>query len=343
MKQFVSIIVPCYNAGSTLERYLQSILNQTYPYIEIIAVDDGSTDQSALILKRYIPVFSEHQMILRYYYQKNSGLGSAINLGLKHVTGEYLCWSDPDDFYYPTSVEKRVNALRQHPECAVVSSDAFVFSSDDLVHPVKREAARFVHRYEPRQFEWLLTEASHFCAGCHMIRMTDFLKVNPERKIYPAKRGQNWQLLLPVYYQFDRYYLDEPLYAYVVYPDSMSSGDNSEKKELQRLYEHEQILWHTLKQIPLTESEKEKYQKIIRLQYARKRFFAAIDYKNKKRLIQQYQLLIADQKENRFYRSLYLRNRYLICKLCYKCLDKWKEYTCTKYHWSSLFIMQKKH
>ncbi len=206
--ELVSVITPCYNVANTLVCYLQSLLNQTYENIEVIAVDDGSTDETANILKKYISIFSQHRMTLKYIYQKNSGLGAAINTGLKYVSGEYLCWADPDDFYIPTSIEKRIKILQDHLEFAVVSSDAYVFYSENLQKPIKREATRFVHRYEYNQFEYLLTEESHFCAGCHMIRMSAFDEVNPERKIYPAKRGQNWQLLLPVYYKYKRFYLD---------------------------------------------------------------------------------------------------------------------------------------
>ena len=331
MDEKISVILPCYNAGVTLERYLKSVLAQTYPNIEVIAVDDGSTDHSAAILERYISIFQKHHMSLQYLYETNAGLGAAINLGLQYVTGDYLCWSDPDDFYFPESMEKRWLALKKHPECAVVSSDAFVFSSDDLQHPIKREAARFEHRYDPKQFEWLLTEKSHFCAGCHMIRMADFMKVNPERKIYPARRGQNWQLLLPVYYQFQRYYLDEPLYAYILHPDSMSSGDDSKEKELQRMDEHEEIIRHTLAKIPLSKAEQRKYRKIIRLQYARKRFFTAIDYRDRKLLKRQFRLLISMGEDSDFYRLLYRRNRYILWKIFYKFKDRWKECLCTKY------------
>lgn len=331
MDEKISIILPCYNAEATLERYLKSVLAQTYTNIEVIAVDDGSTDHSSAILQKYVPIFQKQHMSMQYLHEDNAGLGAAINFGLQYVTGDYLCWSDPDDFYLPESMEKRLLAFKEHPECAVVSSDAFVFSSDNLMHPIKREAARFEHRYEPKQFEWLLTEKSHFCAGCHMIRMAEFLKVNPERRIYPARRGQNWQLLLPVYYQFPRYYLDEPLYAYISYPGSMSSGDDSKVKTLQRFQEHEDIIRHTLAKIPLTNDEQRKYQKMIRLQYARKRFFAAIDYKDRELLKGQFRLLISMGENSYFYRSLYLRNRYIIWKIFYKLKDRWKECICTKY------------
>ncbi|MGN0358417.1 MAG: glycosyltransferase family 2 protein [Blautia sp.] len=323
-KELISIITPCYNVASTLEQYLKSILNQTYNNIEVIAVDDGSTDDTAKILKRYISIFAENKMTLKYIYEDNAGLGAAINNGLKYVEGDYLCWSDPDDFYFPTSMEKRLREFHKHPECAVVSSDAYVYHSNDLKHPFKREAARFICRQEPNQFELLLKEESHFCAGCHMIRMADFEKVNPKREIYPAKRGQNWQLLLPVYYKFKRYYLDEPLYAYVVYPNSMSSGDMTEEKEMNRWGEHEEIIRQTLCRIPLTENEIEKYDNEITIRYAKKRFFTAIDYRDKKMIKEQYMILKDCQENTDEIRALYLRNYYLILKLFYKIKEIFK-------------------
>ena len=322
-KELISIITPCYNVASTLEQYLKSILNQTYNNIEVIAVDDGSTDDTAKILKRYISIFAENKMTLKYIYEDNAGLGAAINNGLKYVEGDYLCWSDPDDFYFPTSMEKRLREFHKHPECAVVSSDAYVYHSNDLKHPFKREAARFICRQESNQFELLLKEESHFCAGCHMIRMADFEKVNPKREIYPAKRGQNWQLLLPVYYKFKRYYLDEPLYAYVVYPNSMSSGDMTEEKEMNRWGEHEEIIRQTLCRIPLTENEIEKYDNEITIR-AKKRFFTAIDYRDKKMIKEQYMILKDCQENTDEIRALYLRNYYLILKLFYKIKEIFK-------------------
>lgn len=320
-RELVSIIVPCYNMAKTLERYLQSVLNQTYLNLEVIAVDDGSTDNTAEILKHYISVFAEKKMILKYIYQENSGLGAAINTGLKYVTGDYLCWSDPDDFYMPDSIKKRLTAFHEHPECAVVSSDAYVFNANDLQNPIKCEAERFEHRFEPNQFELLLKEESHFCPGCHMVRMSDFDKVNPNREIYPARRGQNWQLLLPLYYRFGRYFLDEPLYAYIVYADSMSAGDSTQEKELQRWAEHEEIIRQTLKKIPLTQDEKEKYDRLITVRYATKRLYTAIDYRDKEMIKQQYHILQEYHADTDEIKALYKRNISIGGKIFYKLKD----------------------
>ena len=320
-RELVSIIVPCYNMAKTLERYLQSVLNQTYLNLEVIAVDDGSTDNTAEILKHYISVFAEKKMILKYIYQENSGLGAAINTGLKYVTGDFLCWSDPDDFYMPDSMQKRLTAFHEHPECAVVSSDAYVFNANDLQNPIKCEAERFEHRFERNQFEYLLREESHFCPGCHMVRMSDFDKVNPNREIYPARRGQNWQLLLPLYYRFGRYFLDEPLYAYIVYADSMSAGDSTQEKELQRWAEHEEIIRQTLKRIPLTQDEKEKYDRLITVRYAIKRLYTAIDYRDKEMIKQQYHILQEYHADTDEIKALYKRNISIGGKILYKLKD----------------------
>lgn len=325
MKQeLISVVVPCYNAANTLQKYLESIINQTYKNIEVIAVDDGSTDNTAKILNDYVSVFAEKKMSLKYIYEENAGLGAAINTGLKYVTGDYLCWSDPDDFYFSTSMEKRLKAFYDHPDCAVVSSDAYVFQSDDLERPVKREAERFINRYKPNQFELLLKEESHFCAGCHMIRMDDFEKVNPSRKIFPARRGQNWQLLLPVYYRFKRYYLDEPLYAYIIYSHSMSSGDVTEDKKMDRWAEHEEIIQQTLQRIPLKKDEMEKYSREVVVRYIKKRFFTAIDYRDRKTIKDQYMILKKYQENTDEIRKRYLRNYYLIWKVFYKIQDMLK-------------------
>jgi len=318
MNETVSLIVPCYNKEKTIARFLDSLLNQTYKNIQLIIVDDGSTDHSRDAIDQYSERLIKAGIQVDYVYQENTGLGAAINTGLKHVKGKYLCWADPDDFYMPESFEKRVNILESHPEYAVVSSDAYVYQENDLEHPLKREATRFEHRFEEDQFWYLLTEQSHFCAGCHMVRMSAFDQVNPSRNIYPARRGQNWQLLLPLYYAYKRFYLDEPLYAYVVSSSNMSQGDNTEKKELTRWNEHEDIIRHTLITIPLTNEEKQKADRILKTRYAKKKLYTAIDYRDKKLLSEQYDILVKLGENSKEIKESYLRNKYFVCKLYYK-------------------------
>lgn len=95
----VSIIIPVYNADKYLEECIESALNQTYRDIEIIAVDDGSTDKSLEILKKYADKIT-------VIAKKNEGAASALNTGIMIAKGEWLKWLNADDVLYPNAVEQ---------------------------------------------------------------------------------------------------------------------------------------------------------------------------------------------------------------------------------------------
>ena len=92
----VSIIVPIYNKEKYLEKCLDSILGQTYRDLEIILVDDGSTDNSLVICQHY----AEKDPRIKIYHKPNGGVSSARNLGLEKSTGKYISFVDPDDFIH---------------------------------------------------------------------------------------------------------------------------------------------------------------------------------------------------------------------------------------------------
>ena len=97
----VSIIIPVYNAGKYLDECIESALNQTYKKIEIIAINDGSTDNSLKILEQYpdkIKVISK----------SNGGTASALNSGIKNMQGEWFKWLSADDVLYPNAIEELI-------------------------------------------------------------------------------------------------------------------------------------------------------------------------------------------------------------------------------------------
>lgn len=96
-----SIIVPVYNVEQYIEKCLDSICNQTYSNYEVIIVNDGSKDQSEMIIKKYI-----HDARFQYYKKENGGLSDARNYGLTYVTGEYLLFVDSDDYIEPNLLQK---------------------------------------------------------------------------------------------------------------------------------------------------------------------------------------------------------------------------------------------
>ena len=119
----VTVIVPCYNGAAFLAAALTSAFEQTHTAMEVVVVDDGSTDASPDIARRF-PV--------RYVRQENGGLSAARNTGIRVSTGDYLVFLDADDRLLPEAVESGLRTLRVHPECAMAVGDHVFISQDGL-------------------------------------------------------------------------------------------------------------------------------------------------------------------------------------------------------------------
>ena len=109
----ISVIIPCYNHGAYLPEAFASIWQQDYPAVEIVVVDDGSTDTTREVTQRYPAV--------KYVYQANQGLSAARNTGLAHSRGQYLVFLDADDWLLPGALATNARYLRQAPALAFVS------------------------------------------------------------------------------------------------------------------------------------------------------------------------------------------------------------------------------
>lgn len=99
----VSIIVPVYNTSKYLSRCIDSIINQTLDDIEIIIINDGSTDESHKIIEKY------KDLRIKYYKRKNFGIGSSRNFGISKSSGEYICFVDSDDYLNSFFCEEMYN------------------------------------------------------------------------------------------------------------------------------------------------------------------------------------------------------------------------------------------
>jgi glycosyltransferase involved in cell wall biosynthesis len=117
----VTIIVPCYNGAAFLEETLRSALAQSYRAVEIIVIDDGSTDSSPEIAQR-LPV--------RYIRQENHGLSEARNVGIRESKGSYVVFLDADDRLLPEAIESGLHALETHPDCAIAVGDHVFIAAD---------------------------------------------------------------------------------------------------------------------------------------------------------------------------------------------------------------------
>lgn len=116
MKYDISVIIPMYNVEEFLEECLDSVVNQTKDKLEVLMIDDGSTDQSGLIAQRY----SEKYENFKYLPKKNGGLGNARNYGVPFATGEYIIFLDSDDVVPSDAYQKMYDKAKQYDSDMVI-------------------------------------------------------------------------------------------------------------------------------------------------------------------------------------------------------------------------------
>ena len=121
MTELISIITPVYNGERFIERYFDMVLKFTHKDLELIIVNDASTDNTNEIIEQTKEKLINNGIEFKYIrLEKNEGAAGAINHGLQEVTGEYLSWQDIDDIYYPECISKCVEYSQIHPECKII-------------------------------------------------------------------------------------------------------------------------------------------------------------------------------------------------------------------------------
>ena len=112
----VSIIIPVYNVASYIEECIQSVLDQTYPDLEVVLVDDCGTDHSMELAENLIRKSNRSSIFRIEKHDRNRGLSAARNTGIKTATGEYLYFVDSDDKISQDCIEKLVQFVRSYPQ-----------------------------------------------------------------------------------------------------------------------------------------------------------------------------------------------------------------------------------
>jgi glycosyltransferase involved in cell wall biosynthesis len=124
----VSVLMPCYNAEDTLLEALDSLRDQTISDYEIIAVDDGSTDATSVILASWAATDPR----IRIYTQPHQGILVALNTGLQHSRAPYIARMDTDDHAYPERLQRQLAYLDEHPQVALVSCQVRGFPEEHV-------------------------------------------------------------------------------------------------------------------------------------------------------------------------------------------------------------------
>lgn len=160
----VSIIIPTHNRAALLREAVDSALSQTYPNVEVIVVDDGSTDDTGEVL-------SEYAGQVRAVYQDNRGRSAARNVGIQASGGRFLVFLDSDDLLMPAAIQSQVDCLIAHPDVGVVYGDGYIMDAQGLLHTLDPYVVRFPPR-EPEAFARSLLMRNHFVIHAGLIRRT---------------------------------------------------------------------------------------------------------------------------------------------------------------------------
>lgn len=261
-KGVVNLLTPSYNNAGLIPRLLDSVLEQTYPLIEMMVIDDGSTDNTKEVIESYQPRFKDRGYVLHYEYQENTGLSGTINNGLKLVTGEYLLWPDADDWYAtPHSIEKMVEALKNSDKsvgmvrCGCQYVDEIDGSVNDQTEYTTCTSPQYI-------FEDALYLKNHFryTAGAVAVKCCFLDRFITNRTIFTSKYGgQNIQL----YYPYLRYSkcitVNEYLYNILIRSNSHGRGSAKTYEEIKRRsYDYFQTYEQTLLGLNMSDEEKEK-------------------------------------------------------------------------------------
>lgn len=128
----VSVIVPMYNVGKYIEKCIASFIQQTYANIEIILVDDGSPDDSGKIADQY----AEKDSRIKVIHKQNEGVSAARNTGIDAATGEYICFSDGDDYVMPNYVEHLLGLCEDNQADMAYTVDMFTTFHNEKVDSI---------------------------------------------------------------------------------------------------------------------------------------------------------------------------------------------------------------
>ena len=216
----VSVIVPVYNTERYLRRCLDSLVNQTLKELEIILVDDGSTDTSGLILMEYE---TKYQDRVKVYTKENGGQGSARNMGIQMSNGKYICFVDSDD-YVDTKMYETMYRVAEQEQCDMVECNYHYLCEE------RKKIKKFQTRGDIRQFknqkDMFINPQVSPCNKFYRREVLMHTAVDyPEGFIYEDTSFY----IKTIPFINKEYYIDEPLYYYFLRSSSTMNANKSRK------------------------------------------------------------------------------------------------------------------
>jgi len=218
-KPLVSILISVYNAGDYLRPSVQSILSQTYSNLEILIVDDGSTDRCM------DSIAGLNDSRVRIMTQENAGRATALNRALEELSGRFYAIQDADDICHPRRIERQVHCMLENPDLAAV------FTGYDIIVDGQRLAPRFTAksaeqcRRENEQFRM----PSHDPTGMFRLSIVMDMRYEPSLKV-----GAGFDYILRIGELHPMMVLGECLYSYRIHSSSTTRLDAERREKMIR-------------------------------------------------------------------------------------------------------------
>lgn len=231
----VSAVLPVYNGEKYLRQALEGFFSQTYRNLEMIVVDDGSTDNSLAVL-------SDYADMLRLYTQKNSGVSSARNRGVRESQGELIAFLDQDDIWYSHKIQRQVEVFRAHPEVS------FVYSDIDIIDPDGNITDR--HGLHVLDIDWIrpfIKGHLHPYPSSVMMKRDLFLAHGGFHEGFTLNLHEDVELWARLCWATDFYFVEEPLVQYRW--DQEERVKQLQKRDPHQILRNSTILYKTLKDL----------------------------------------------------------------------------------------------
>ena len=272
----VSIVTPCYNGEAYLARYFACILAQTYVPLEVIMVDDGSTDRTPAVIEAHRARLARAGIALTHLRQDHAGQAAAINRALPAVIGTYVTWPDSDDLMRPDNIARKVAYLECHPEAGFVCCQVANVREGPLEDVLSVTAVPDTSN--PWLFDRLIRDRGAYCLDiAYLARTSALFDALGGRRIVESPAGQNFQLLLPLAYRYPCGFIDEPLAAYVARAESHSRSFTTVEQRIQRTYDFEVLLHEVLSSLQMSAADRETYERYVDRKFLPRRLQLALE------------------------------------------------------------------
>lgn len=207
----VSVITPTYNRAKFLGLAIESVLGQTYPSLEHIVIDDGSTDDTGAVIDRY-----KADARLRFARQSNSGQAVARNVGLRMARGEFICFLDSDNLWKLDKLERQVRLLDENPRVDIVYGDLDTIDEEGTIDA----SAKQMKRYSGRITKHLLID-NFVSFNTAMVRRRCFDEMGGLNE--SVRAGDDYDLWLRFSAKYEFLYVPQNFAQYRVMRDQISS------------------------------------------------------------------------------------------------------------------------